>query len=155
MNEVKKIIKNHPQITILALGALVVLVVAVLFAVISESNKPEKKDRNLVRDESGQMVQRAALSESGEKIQYTFNCPEAKSFSTSYDLGSNALTLTLSPDVSYVLQQDVSKFGGRYSSADNQVVFLENKGEAQVKINGEVKYQDCVAAQTASSTPGV
>lgn len=155
MNEVKKVIKNHPRITIVALGTLVVLVAAVLFYVLSESKKPEKKDRNLVRDESGQMVQRAALTESGEKIKYTFNCPGGKSFSTSYDLGSNALTLTLSPDVSHVLPQDVSKFGAKYSSTDNQVVFQEYKGEAKVTINGEVKYQDCVAAQTASSTPGV
>lgn len=155
MNNVKKILKNHPRITVMVLGALVVLVVAGVLIVISESRKPEKKDRNVVRDESGQMVQRAALPESGEKIQYTFNCPKAKSFSTGYDLGSNALTLTLSPDVSYVLQQDVSKFGARFSSADNQVVFIEYKGKAQVKINGEVKYKDCVAAQAASSTPGV
>ena len=142
MIEIKKRIKEQPLIFIVAAVLLAALITGVVFY----TKQREDKERDLVLDESGQKVQRAALAESGVKFEYTFDCRDDKSFSTSYDLGSNALTLTISPEQSYVLPQDVSETGAYYTSVDGQVTFFEKGGSARVEINGEVAYENCEAS---------
>ena len=141
MIEVKKLIKQYPLILAAAGFVLLALLVAAGFY----AQYRQKSDTNLILDESGQKVARAALAESGVKFDYHFDCRDDKSFSTSYDLGSNALTLTVSPEQSYVLPQDVSETGAYYTSVDRQVTFYENGGSARVEINGEVAYENCEA----------
>lgn len=141
MIEIKKRIKEKLLFFIVAtLGLLAVVVAAVFY-----SQYKKNIDTDLVVDESGQKVARAPLTESGVKFDYVFDCRDDKSFSTSYDLGSNALTLTVSPEQSYVLPQDVSETGAYYTSVDRQVTFYENGGSARVEINGEVAYENCEA----------
>ena len=142
MVEIKTRIKEQPLIFIVT----ALLLVAVIAGAVFYTKQRENKDRDLVLDESGQMVARAPLAESGVKFEYTFDCRDDKTFSTSYDLGSNALTLTISPEQSYVLPQDVSETGAYYTSVDGQVTFFEKGGSARVEINGEVAYENCEAS---------
>lgn len=134
-------IKKQPLVFIIAILGLLALVVAAVFYTQYKKNI----DTDLVLNESGQKVARAPLSERGVKFDYVFDCRDDKSFSTSYDLGSNALTLTISPEQSYVLPQDVSETGAYYSSVDGQVTFFERGGSARVEINGEAAYENCEA----------
>lgn len=142
MIEIKKRIKEQPLIFIVAAVLLAALITGAVFY----TKQREDKERDLVLDENGQMIPRAPLPESGEKFEYVFDCRDDKSFSTSYDLGSNALTLTISPEQSYVLPQDVSETGAYYTSVDGQVTFFERAGSARVEINGEVAYENCEAS---------
>jgi membrane-bound inhibitor of C-type lysozyme len=141
MNTIKKLMRDEPLI---AIGGGVVLILAAVLAGIVLTNQPEPVDSRMVVDESGQLIERAPLPESGEKLEYQFTCADGKTFITSYDLGSNALTLILSPEVSHVLPQEVTPVGARFSAIDGQVVFFEETGKARVELNGTVAYEDCV-----------
>ena len=142
MIEIKKRIKEQPLVFIVPVLLLAALISGAFFY----TQHREKIDRNLVLDENGQKVARAPLAESGVTFDYVYDCRDDKRFTTSYDLGSNALTLTISPEQSYVLPQDVSETGAYYTSVDGQVTFFEKGGSARVEINGEVAYENCEAS---------
>ena len=134
---------THSKI-IAGVGLILVIAIGVYFYM--------QRTDELVLDETGKMVAETPLEASGEVIAYTFSCPDGKTFSTSYDLGSNALTLLLEGDMAYVLPQAVSASGARYATADESVVFWEHQGEAKVEMNGAVLHEGCVVQKAATSS---
>ncbi len=85
---------------------------------------------------------------SGEIVQTTYDCPNGDMFTTSYDLGSNEITLETDARDVYVLPQAVSETGARYATFDGSVVFYEEAGAASVEVDGEMLHVDCVAMDT-------
>ncbi len=123
----------------------VIAVIVLIVVIAAASYIYMRPDTPLVMTETGEMVAEVALAPSGEVIEYTFACPDGKTFSTSYDFGSNALTLKLEGDVTYVLPQAVSASGARYALVDESVVFWEHQGKATVEVGGTAVHQECVA----------
>ncbi len=142
MNTLKKLIKNEPFI---AIGGAIALVLSVAVLVIVVAATPKPIDSSMILNESGELVERAPLEPSGQTIDNKFNCADGKSIITKYDLGSNALTVIISPEVSYVLPQDITPDGAKYSTVDGSIIYTENNGQATLTEQGQVTYRECVA----------
>jgi membrane-bound inhibitor of C-type lysozyme len=123
-----------------------VLVVLVVVFVVATMMTDTRDTTGLVLDESGNLVPPTPREASGETIDYTFVCPGGETFTTSYDLGANALTLTRASDT-YVLPQVVSASGARYALEDGSVVFAEKEGSALVEIDGVIVLQNCTVQE--------
>jgi len=75
-----------------------------------------------------------------------FTDAENKQFTVQYDTSKKEMLLSLS-GVQYELKQTESASGVKYESEDGQVVFWETGGEAQVKINGEIVFEDAMTTE--------
>ncbi len=124
---------------------VIILALAVLFVVLTFVVKKDTPT-NLMMDESGNMVPVAPLEASGETLEYSFICPEGGKFTTSYDLGANAITLKIN-EVTYLLPQAVTESGALYRTSDGNVVYTERDGKSSVEVSGELLYVDCVVEE--------
>lgn len=100
----------------------------------------------MVLTESGDRRPYESLPASGETIEATYLCPGGETFTTSYDLGSNELTLTLPDGSAYTLPQVPSADEARFAAFDGSVAFYERLSLAHVAIAGDIRYGNCVAA---------
>lgn len=121
----------------IAAGILVIAVVALLFFIL---NADSQAGATLEME-----IAERELVPSGETIETVFACPDGETFTTSYDLGSNAVTLTLADGSEHTLAQSVSAAGGRYTNPSESVVFSEGAGAASVQREGETIHEQCVA----------
>ena len=103
-------------------------------------------DAPLVLNETGEMVPARTPRIVGDTIDTQYECPTGEIFTTGYDLSTNALLLTLPDDTEYVLPQAVATSGARYAKWDDSVIFFEEAGSAEVVVDDELIFQDCVAA---------
>lgn len=80
---------------------------------------------------------------SGETLDTAFTCPDGEEFTTSYDFGSNEITLTLPDGSQHVLLQSFSGDSARYQKQDGSVLFVEENGSARVEQNGTTVHEEC------------
>lgn len=83
------------------------------------------------------------LSPSLETWDTAFRCSDEVTLTTSYNLGSGLLTLTIA-DETYELVQIVGPNGARYESPDGQVSYVEFEGESTVTIDRRTAAAGCV-----------
>ncbi len=102
-------------------------------------------DAPLVLSETGEMVPARTPRIAGETFDTTYECQADRSFTTGYDLQSNALLLTLSDGTEHILPQAVSTSGARFAKWDESVIFYEEAGAASVTIDDEMRYENCAA----------
>ena len=98
----------------------------------------------LVLNEVGEMVPAQVPQLTGETVDAEYTCPDSATFSTAYDIGANAIILTLSDGRDCILPQALSTTGARYAKWDESVIFYEEAGAAQVIIDDEILHEDCV-----------
>lgn len=106
-----------------------------------------------VLNEQGEYVPYAPGEASGHTVDVTYTCPNGEQFSTSYDFGSNELTLTLADGSTHALPQAGTDGSARYAKQDGSVVFVEERGRAKVEMNGETTLSDCAPKLSVEATP--
>ncbi len=122
-----------PSVKIAAVGAAVLLLVVIGYVMFASQDEIVMTDR----DEGTVLTP----SPESERETFTFACPSGESFTTSYDPGTNTLTLTLPNSESYLLEQAVVDSGARYEGGG--AVFFENQGEARVETGGQTRFEGC------------
>ena len=99
-------------------------------------------------DESGELLEEAVeLEASGDTFDVRYVCADGAELLTSYDLGSNRLTVVFAGE-SYELPQAFSTTAARFALRDGSIVFIEEAGEAQLEIEDTVVAANCVAQIT-------
>ena len=99
-------------------------------------------------DETGEVTEEVIEQVStGEGFTTNYECADAQVLQTSYDLGSNRLTVVFGDTESYELSQVVVANGARYALSDNSIIFTEDRGEAQLQVDGEIRLTGCVSVE--------
>lgn len=140
MNSLRALIANRTvQLALIAAALLIVIGVGAFYYI--QNQEPDRT--GLVMNDRGEYVEYERMEPSGNTLDTVFVCPDGSSFTTSYDFGSNELTVTLEDRTEYVLPQTPSAEGARYATIDGSVVYLEQSGAAELVVNGETRYEGC------------
>lgn len=140
-NTLRALIANRTvQLVLIAIALLIIVGVGAYYYT---NNEPEPDRTGLVMNDRGEYVEYERMEPSGNTIETVFVCPDGASFTTSYDFGSNELTVVLEDRTEYALPQTPSAEGARYAAIDESVVYLEQEGAARLTINGETRYEGC------------
>lgn len=127
----------------IAVGAVIFLgLVAATLAYTMANREPDRT--GLVMNDRGEYVEYERMEPSGNTIETVFACPSGTTFTTSYDFGSNELTVILEDRTEYALPQTPSADGARYATIDESIVYFEQGGEAGLTINGEERFSACM-----------
>ena len=98
----------------------------------------------VILHESGERRPYEPLPPNGETIEAAYLCPGGERFTTSYDLGSNELTVTLPDGTVHTLPQIPSAEEAHFAAFDGSVAFYESRSRAHVGIGGEIRYGNCI-----------
>lgn len=140
-SRVRNFFKRYPSTIPTGVVAVIALLLITIWAFGTEPAP------GVILQESGDLALYQPLPASGETVAATYLCPGGESFNTSYDLGSNELTLTLPDGNTHTLPQIPSAEEARFGAFDGSVVFYERLALAHVAINGEIRYGNCVAGE--------
>ena len=139
LSSVRSFFKRHPSTIPTGVFAAIGAVLLVIWAFGTEPAP------GVLLHESGDMALYQPLPASGETIDARYFCPGGETFNTSYDLGSNELTLTLPDGDMYTLPQIPSEEEAHFGTFDGSVEFYERLTLAHVTIDGKVRYGNCAA----------
>ena len=99
----------------------------------------------LILSETGELVPARTPRIVGDTIDTQYECPNREQFTTGYDPVTNALLLTLPDGAEHILPQAVATSGALYAKWDESVIFFEEAGSAEVLIDNQLIFEDCVA----------
>lgn len=128
---------------------ILLVAAAALYLILREPAPPEGS----ILLDTGEYGEYQPKEASGETLDTSFSCPDDAEITTSYDFGSNEITLTLPDGSQHVLAQSFSGDSARYEKPDGTVLFVEENGAARVEQNGTTVYENCVAV--IGGTPAV
>ena len=103
---------------------------------------------DVILHESGERRPYQPLPPSGETIEASYLCPGGERFTTSYDLGSNELTVTLPDGTMHTLPQIPNAAEAHFEAFDGSVAFYERDSRAHVALNGEMRHGNCIPEVT-------
>lgn len=133
---------------VVGLLVIVVIVAAVLALQNNQEENPSILGKDgLVLTESGERGEYIPPEASEFTIDTEYTCPGGARFNTSYNLGSNELTLVLASGEEHVLPQSPTVDGARFASLDGRVVFLEKLARAKVTIGGQAIHDECYVSE--------
>lgn len=129
-------------------GGVVAIGVILLFLSTNSASTASTEMPPMNVDETGEFTEEVVEQvSSGEGFTSTYQCADDQTLETSYDLGSNRLTVVFGDGESYELSQVVMADSARYALSDNSVIFTEDRGEAQLQVDGETRLTNCVSVE--------
>lgn len=138
-------LKERPRY--LAIGIAGVLLVALIAAAAAYFvTREEGPPPGTILQDTGEYAPYEPGEPSGVTLDTTYTCPGGETFTTSYDFGSNAITLSLPDSRSYTLVQAATGAAARYVELDGTAVFVEEDGTAHVEVDGATLFENCAPA---------
>lgn len=145
-------LKERPQYLTIGIAALVLVLIAIA-AIVYFVTREEGPPPGTILQDTGEYAPYAPMEASGVTLDTTFTCPGGETFTTSYDFGSNAITLTLPDDRTYTLVQAATDANARYTELNGTAVFVEEGGTGRVDVDGATLYENCTPKPAVTPPP--